>query len=90
MKDGWPDPDRPDRSSTATRGVRPPSPADRPQYEPICQACGHYVGPVMPVCDIVEARMEAESGRRGCCHAQVVAATAQAQQRAGGCPRKKF
>ncbi len=66
-----------------------PRQASPPQYESVCEACDHYVGPGTPVCELIEARLEAEAGNRSCCQGKVIAATARVQ-RDGGCPDGRF
>ena len=67
----------------------PPVEVPPPQFEPVCEVCDHYAGPVHPVCELIEVRLEAKAGRRGCCHGRVIAETHRVQ-REGGCPDGRF
>lgn len=72
---------------TAGPNLRAPTPG---QYEPICDDCDEYGGSGMyAACDLLEQRLEAQAGGRGCCRGRLVAETARVQ-RQGGCPDGRF
>lgn len=58
-----------------------------PRFQAICETCDNYVGPVHPICELIEAKLEA--GAAGCCHGRVIAETRRVQ-REGGCPEGRF